>query len=328
MTIQRANTIQKRLRILGADEIEAIYGRPRLTPDEQGEYFSLSQPERELLQELRSIKSQVYFVLQLGYFKSKHQFFVFDLREVEEDVQYILEQHFNHRHLPDLRSIDKDTRLKQQRFILKLYNYRLCHAEPRRQLKLRAQQAATISAKPIYIFRDLMTYLTDQRIVAPGYSWMQDTIGNALTFEQNRLTSLINAALENSDIEHLKQLLEDSPGLYEVTQLKREPKDFSAGEIKREIRRGEHIQHLYQVAKRLLPNLGISNESIKYYASLVTYYSIYKLKRLDTSLVYLYLLCFIYHRYKLDFVHLCGIAYRFYQSVHQRPRDFFHLEWF
>jgi Domain of unknown function (DUF4158) len=160
MLIQTANTTQKRLRILGDDEIEAIYGRPRLTHDERDQYFSLSQPERDLLQALRSIKSQVYFVLQLGYFKSKHQFFIFGLSEVEEDVQYVLEQHFDNRRPPDFKAIDKDTRLKQQRFILKLYNYRLCHAEQRRQLKLRAQQAATISAKPVYIFRDLMTYLT------------------------------------------------------------------------------------------------------------------------------------------------------------------------
>lgn len=68
MPIQTANTTQKRLRILGDDEIEAIYGRPRLTHDERDQYFALSQPERDLLQELRSIKSQVYFVLQLGYF--------------------------------------------------------------------------------------------------------------------------------------------------------------------------------------------------------------------------------------------------------------------
>ena len=66
MRIQTANTTQKRLRILGDDEIKAIYGRPRLTPDERDQYFSLSQPEWELLQALRSIKSQVYFVLQLG----------------------------------------------------------------------------------------------------------------------------------------------------------------------------------------------------------------------------------------------------------------------
>ncbi|MCE0553066.1 DUF4158 domain-containing protein [Bacillus thuringiensis] len=31
--------------------------------------------ETELLYTLRSIKSKIYFILQLGYFKSKHLFF-------------------------------------------------------------------------------------------------------------------------------------------------------------------------------------------------------------------------------------------------------------
>ncbi len=39
-------------------------------------------------------------------------------------------------------------------------------------------------------------------------------------------------------------------------------------------------------------------ESIKYYASLVTYYSVFRLKRFDEFLVYLYLICFVYHRYQ------------------------------
>ncbi|MCC3901767.1 Tn3 family transposase, partial [Bacillus thuringiensis] len=51
-------------------------------------------------------------------------------------------------------------------------------------------------------------------------------------------------------------------------------------------------------ANSILPQLKISNESIKYYASLVEYYSVYKLKRFNESLVNLYLLCFIFHRYQ------------------------------
>src|SRR5699024_9776422 len=51
-------------------------------------------------------------------------------------------------------------------------------------------------------------------------------------------------------------------------------------------------------AHTLLPKLGVSNESIKYFASLVNYYSVYKLKRLDEWLVYVYLLCFVYYRYQ------------------------------
>ena len=48
----------------------------------------------------------------------------------------------------------------------------------------------------------------------------------------------------------------------------------------------------------MLPVLKISNESIKYYASLVNYYSVYKLKRFAESITDLYLLCFVYHRYQ------------------------------
>ena len=70
---------QKRLRILGDDEIEAIYGRPRFTPEERLQYFALSQSEKDLLQEFRSVHSQAYFILQLGYFKAKRLFFTFEL---------------------------------------------------------------------------------------------------------------------------------------------------------------------------------------------------------------------------------------------------------
>ena len=93
---------------------------------------------------------------------------------------------------------------------------------------------------------------------------------------------------------------------------RREPKDFSLSEIKREINRGEQIRRLYHLAKRLLPELKVSNESIKYYASsaegvlckaqhrtaLVTYYSVFRLKQLDEKVVNVYLLCFVYHRYQ------------------------------
>ena len=55
---------------------------------------------------------------------------------------------------------------------------------------------------------------------------------------------------------------------------------------------------MYRLAQQLLLALDISNESIKYYASLVTYYSVFRLKQLDAQIAYLYLLCFIYHRYQ------------------------------
>ncbi len=236
-------------------------------------------------------------------------FLVFDLQEVSEDARYIREQYFPDFKISDFK-ITKITRLKQQRLIQQLCNYRSCDAHERRELESKARQATKIRAQPVYIFRELMHYLQEQRIVAPRYSFMQDTVGKALTSEQDRLTTVVRNYLNDSDIEDLKCLLEDSPGLYEITQLSAEglrlcriaprsqPKDFSVSEIKREIHRGEQIRDLYQLAQGLLPIWDISNESIKYYASLVSYYSVYKLKRFDEWTAYVYLLCFIYHRYQ------------------------------
>src|SRR5215831_18963245 len=58
------------------------------------------------------------------------------------------------------------------------------------------------------------------------------------------------------------------------------------------------MRELYELSQRLLPHLHISNENIRYYASLVDYYSVYKLRQLSESTVYVYLLCFIHHRYQ------------------------------
>ncbi|MBA3817088.1 MAG: DUF4158 domain-containing protein, partial [Parachlamydiaceae bacterium] len=298
MDIEKNNSEQKRLRILGEDELGSICDRPCFTHEDRCNYFSLSQPEMELLHGMRSVKSRTYFILQLGYFKAKHVFFVFDLHEVDEDLQYVLKQHFNNCEMADLSSINKFTRLKQQNLILELFNYRSCDPEERQQMERKARKAVSVCGKPIFIFREIMNYLSEQRIVVPGYSFMQETVGKAITYEQNRLIAIIRNHFTHTDIEALKQLLIDSSGLYEITQLKHEPKDFTAGEIKREIDRGKQIQPLYRVAQKLLPELSISNESIKYYASLVDYYSVYKLKRLNEWIVYVYLLCFVYHRYQ------------------------------
>lgn len=63
-------TTPKRLRILGDDEIDILYGRPRFTQEERMEYFTLSREEKAILEQLHSIKSRLHFVLQLGYFKA------------------------------------------------------------------------------------------------------------------------------------------------------------------------------------------------------------------------------------------------------------------
>lgn len=158
-----------------------------------------------------------------------------------------------------------------------------------------------VCSKPGYVFRELMHYLVEQRVVAPGYSAMQDTIGGALAYEQRRLAGIAYEHIDPSAKEALKRLLEDTKGLHEITLLKRDPRDFSNHEIRGEVQREEQTRELYALSQKLLPHLNISNENIRYYASLVDYYSVYKLRRMRESVVLVYLLCFLQHRYQLTF---------------------------
>ena len=283
--------------------MDALYGRLRFTPEERQEYFTLSPPEKAALEPFHSLTSRLYCLLQLGYFKARQLFFVFSLHEVEEDVRYLQDHYFSTAHFR-AEEISKVTRLTQQRVILALCNYRSCDATARQQLAVKAQQAARVCAKPVYVFRELWHYLATQRIVAPGYTVRQELIGQALTAEQQRLITVVRTHLEPMDITAFQRLLEEAPGLYAMTQLTHEPKDFSASEIKREIQRGTQLRPLYSLATRVIPALQISNENLTYYASLVSYYSVYKLKRLPAWTADLSLLCFVVHRYRRLHDHL------------------------
>jgi hypothetical protein len=106
-----------RLRILNEEEIDSLYGLPRFTQEARTEYFALSDSEKTALNQFHSLKSKLFFVLQLGYFKASRMFFVFGLRDAEEDAAYLVETRFPYFEDRDA-TIAKGTRLKQQRLIL------------------------------------------------------------------------------------------------------------------------------------------------------------------------------------------------------------------
>ena len=294
---QAGQPTRKRLRILRDDEIDALYGRPRFTPEEREEHFTLSPDEAAALEPFHSVKSRIHAILQLGYFKARQMFFALDRDEIAEDVRYIQERYFPRAPCPDL-AVTKVTRLKQQRVILTLCGYRTCTAEERRRLALKARLAARVCGKPVYVFRELRHHLAEHRLVAPGYSFLQETVGRALLAEQRRLATLIRQHLTPEESATLQRLLEDTQGRYGITSLKREPRDFTWREMSRELARRQQLRPLYDIAGRALPHLQISHESISYYASLATYYTVFRLKQLDKDLVRIYLLAFAHHRFR------------------------------
>jgi len=288
---------QKRLHILDDHEIDDLYGLPRFTPDERQRSFTLTAAEQAVCRRLRSLPSQVSFILQLGYFKAKQQFFTFTFAQVADDVAAILARHFPTEIRAAFAPITKPAWLNQHAIIQELFGYRPCHAAERHQLFERAQQLARLSTKPLYLFRELLRYLSEKRLILPGYTTMQEIIGKALTVEQRRVNDILRAQLSPADTAALDQLIAETDGMYLVTRLKHEPSDFRLKVMRTEVGRGDTLRPLYHLAMRVVPQMEVSPDAVAYYASLVDYYSTHRLQEFDRWLAYLYLLCFVIHRF-------------------------------
>ena len=288
----------RRLSILSAKEVDDLYGLPHFTEDERHLYFDLSPAEREVVATVRTVSVAVYLTLQLGYFKAKRQFFSYQQATVLEDLNYILKQNFPGQRLSLIKLPFRHTRIEQQQTILQLFNYRLCNSDAKIELESKAQRVAMLSIQPLYIFRELIQHLAGHRVVAPSYRFLQEMIGRVVTGERTRITKLLTKAITPMVESQLKTLLEAEEGVYGISLLKHEPKDFSYKELRREVDRRKYFQPLHAFTQIFLATTGISNESGKYYAGLVKFYTAYKLRRMSLATVRLYLLCFAYHRFR------------------------------
>ncbi|MBA3469567.1 MAG: DUF4158 domain-containing protein [Herpetosiphonaceae bacterium] len=288
----------KRLHLLDAADVAALYDRPIFTAEEQAFYFALTPAETGLMQTWTEGVIQAFFVLQLGYFKAKQRFFTIDLAEVSADLTFICDQVVLDVPLDDLRLPHRNMIGQQRQRILEHFGYRRPLAADRQVAFNLAASVAPISTKPQYLLRIVLQHFAEQRCILPGYTYLQEQIiGKAITTEEQRLTNLLQTHLTPAECDLLESVFEAPDGRYQLTVLRRAPKDFSRGELRRERTRGTDLLPLYDLAPRLLPILAISHEGIAYYAALVGYYGTTRLKDLQSWMVYVYLLAFVQHRY-------------------------------
>lgn len=287
------------LTILEPDEIYDLYAIPSFDGDQQMLFFDLSEAERQKMLNYRTPLSRLYFILQLGYFKAKQQFYIFDLNQISGDRDYLLEHYFPQELITEKSIISKPTRLAQQKEILALQQYQKVDKLVRKKLLDRACQFATRHSKPIYIFRELISYMEQYKVVLPAYTTMQRLIEHAVSLERERLEKTIATALTEEENKLFKELLTDqSKGFYLLTWLQKEPPNFNTYPMRGQIERKLILQPLHKIANRILVKLDISVENTRYYGQLATHYPVYKLNQFEGDYVCLLLLCFAHYRYQ------------------------------
>lgn len=151
----------KRLQLLAAADVSALYDRPIFTDEEWAFYFTLTPAETALLDIFSVGYVRVMFVLQLGYFKVKQRFFSLDLAELAEDLTFILDHVVLGVPYDDLRLLNHQTLQQQRRLILDHFDYRRPKAADRLAAFQLAASVAHISTKPQYLLRIVLQHLAD-----------------------------------------------------------------------------------------------------------------------------------------------------------------------
>ena len=247
---------------------------------------------------LGSKMSRIFFILQLGYFKAKQNFFNLDLPTVQADFVFVAKTYFpSDNILPS--AISQKVRLNHQAHILALQGYTRWNALSQTLTYEQSLEIVKICVDPRYIFDGLLDFLNAHQIVMPGYSTLQDIVGKAITDETKRLNQIIAKNLSPSVNQALQNMLQDEDqDMYGVTLLKRDAKGFTHAEIIKEITKHLASAELFKSAKHIIPKLEISDQNIRYYAYLVDYYTVDRLKELaDQNTAKLYLLCYVYYRF-------------------------------
>ncbi len=298
MTIkQQKATKNNALYLLSEAESQELYSLPKFSADERMDFFTLNIDEENILNELIYVNSKVHFILQLAYFKARRRLFNFAVEDVAEDLKYVMQRYFPQDPV-SLVIPSRNAQAKNNKRILKLMNYNNSSKKAIALLQEKTKILVRSLSNPKIMLREILIYFTQQRIVLPGRTVVQNIIGQAKVLEAKRLEAIIMKLAAKKTLKLLDQLLEKKDLIYEITDLKKSPKNFQFNQIQKEIQKHDIYYSVYNFTKKLLPALKISQQNIEYYAQLANHYNRTRLNNFKKGKSYLYLLCYIYYKFQ------------------------------
>ncbi len=255
------------IQLLTDAEIESLYARPEFNYTEREGYFYIEDNDDVLVNKFVGLKSKLYFILQLGYFRAKQQFYTFTLEDVHSDCNYILNKYFSSPILSLHGTLSKNIRLKQQKIILTRYHYSRWGNTHKDNTMRKLQQIIKIYPKGHDTLHELLVYFNAEKIIIPTYRTCQDLLTESLSSERKRLITVleaISADYKNS----LEEIIENNNGNSYLNVLRHDQKDFHYFSIKAETQKAKCLATLYSLSKSVIPKLDLSNNAVRYYATL------------------------------------------------------------
>jgi TnpA family transposase len=308
MSAGQGDQAMPRIKIFNALEMEAFESPPIFNSVERKKFFTLPVPLQKLSQSFYTPTNQVCFIVMAGYFRARHQFFGKQFRLADVDfvtTRWALDG-------IDLGSYHKQTAARHQQMLLEFFGYRRFDEAARRLLRQKMAGLVSAQTKPKIIMLAALEFLQQHRVALPGYTTLADLIGDEINLHQRRLIQLVSTHLTEVQRQRLDALLEkevtaqaDStlPQVqrYRLTLLKKFHQSTKPGRIKANLADWQLLSTLYGEVESVITALGLSQESLSYYAHAVIKAEIFQVTRRATADRHLHLLAFIaYQTFRLQ----------------------------
>jgi TnpA family transposase len=287
----------KRISLLSDTEITDLYSMPDFNQDEKELYLTLNERECVIINNYSTIKTRVFFILQLGYFKAKQQFFKFDLADVQSDVEYAISHFFTDTGTITSGRISRDYITRQKNDILKLFDYREWSPKYAPQAESHLCELLRYYPKSHSALRQLLTYFEAQKIIIPSYRNLQDMFTAAYSAEEIRISSII-LSIPNRHQEQLSGLINQEDRISRLNIIRADQKDFQYTAVRAEVEKAQNIVGLYEFSKEFIPTLKLSKNAVRYYSDIAEQYAASRLRQINQPQQWLHAICFIHHRYQ------------------------------
>ena len=252
----------------------------------------MSEKERQRC-DLLSSKNKWYFILMLGYFKARNQFYRINYKQVGYDIRFVCSVF---KCIKPNANVSDDTHRKARYLILDVLEYSDNADLTRIALQKKSGELTRTINDLKMIFQALYSHAAKLQSVIPKYSTFQMIISDSIRNESARLQDVLKAHLPNYAKKFLKQLLATDKTYYEITELIQDQKNFRHDEVMKILSHKNNYNKLFLSSKRIIPKMSLTPNMITYYGSLAVHYPVSKLRQLSKYTTYLYLLCYISRR--------------------------------
>lgn len=284
-------------RLLSPAELLEIYGGPILNDAERRELFTFNEAETKALQNFQDPKNQLYFSICLVFFKIRRTFVDFTYRDVTAERQHVMERYFPQKPYP--KSLpEKYTKIRIENKVLELCGYQRLTGDIKEKIIRELEVVASRHPRQRQLCKELFNSFVKHRVAIPGYTTLQNIVSRAWNTERKRLIQSYLRHSHKNQRKTVLSLLDKTNDSYQIISIKQDMKGFNTHELWRELEKQERLRPIFDIARAVLPQIGLPTTTISYYANLIQYYDGSGLKQLNKNAIGLYLLCYTFTRYQ------------------------------